>query len=78
MRVNLATLPHDHRLRNTPMKEIGVRAKNIFTESTFERSIHKWKIASQTFNQLDPKLLEDTTFIAELSEAEAKALKGGC
>jgi hypothetical protein len=55
MIIDLKELPAEHPLRNTPLGQIHAEIRNIL--QTRWRSVVSWKIAKNTFNELDANWL---------------------
>jgi hypothetical protein len=56
MIIDLKELPEKHPLRNMPLGEIKAEIRHIL--QTRWRSVAAWKIAKNTFNELDPAWME--------------------
>lgn len=48
--IDLASLSHDHKLRNCKLKDIQAECKNLGQKSW--RNISTWKIGGNTYNEL--------------------------
>jgi len=56
----LSQLPHDHPLRNTPLRDIDARCLNLKT--SVWRDLREWKIGTATYNELGATWTETSEF----------------